>query len=269
LFLLVSLRPLLLSCLFGAVGTALLLAGCSGPARAPSSPDLPAGFPGHSANDIRTLLLRGADSVTAYRARARISVRTRERTRTFNAQVRHRRADSLFMRVSLFGVEGGRLLLTRDSVFFYDTRRAVLRVGPLRAVQALFPAPVSSPRFFQNMLGLIAPGTTRTWSVTADSSLYYMAGPRRRARYTVDPAQWRVVRFEQRSRAGSVRQKRLFSNFRTVQGLVLPGRVLFERPAADLRALVQYQDLTLNPTNLSFGLNVPPDVPRRPFSQQK
>lgn len=205
-----SLRPLFLSCLLAAVGTALLLSSCSGPARTPAPPDMPAGFPDHSANDIRTLLLQGVDSVRAYRARARISVRTRDRTRTFNAQVRHRRADSLFMRVSLFGVEGGRLLLTRDSVFFYDTRRAVLRVGPLQDVQALFPAPVSSPRFFQNMLGLIAPGTARAWSVTADSSLYYMAGPRRRARYTVDPARWRVVRFEQRARTGNVRQKRLF-----------------------------------------------------------
>ena len=230
---------------------------------------MPTGFPDHSATDIRTLLLQGVDSVTAYRARARISVRTRERTRTFNAQVRHRRADSLFMRVSLFGVEGGRLLLTRDSVFFYNTRRAVLRAGPLRDVQRIFPAPVSSPRFFQNMLGLIAPGTAEAWSVTADSSLYYMAGPRRRTRYTVDPARWRVVRFEQRGPTGNVRQKRLFSNFRTVRGLVLPERVLFERPAADLRALVQYQDLTLNPADLSFGLNVPPDVPRRPFSQQR
>lgn len=259
-------RVSLLAPLLFAIGTALLIASCSGTART-AAPGLPNNFPDHSPDQIRTQVLGNSDSVDAYRARARITVRTPGQDRTVNAVVHHRRADSLFMRFSLFGVEGGRLLLTRDSVFFYDTRRAVLRVGPAQDVQSIFPAPVSSPDFFRNMLGLIAPAPGPNGSVAADSTLYYVSDPTSRTRYTVDPTRWRVVRYERRSTDGRVVQKRLFSNFRRVQGLLLPSRVIFERPSANLRAMVRYQDMTLNPTDLSFALDVPSQVPRRPFAQ--
>lgn len=169
------------------------------------------------------------------------------------------------MRFSLFGVEGGRLLLTRDSVFFYNTRKAVLRVGPVETVQKIFPVPVSSDDFFQNMLGLIAPDPSSSWSLQADSSLYYVSGSSNHTQYTVDPTRWRVVRYEERSQTGTVLQKRLFSKFRPVEGLLLPAQLIFQRPTSGLRAVVNYQKMNLNPSNLSFGLNVPPQVPRRSF----
>jgi len=169
------------------------------------------------------------------------------------------------MRISLFGVEGGRLLITRDSVFFYDTRNAVLRVGPVEAVQNIFPAPVSSDDFFQNMLGLIAPDPSTSWSLEADSSLYYLSGSNDRVQQTVDPTRWRVVRYEEKSSNGTVLEKRVFSGFRPVEGVLLPAQAIFQRPAAELRAVVRYQEMNLNPKNLSFTLNVPSQVPRRPF----
>lgn len=264
-----SLRPLPSTArlLLLALGTTLLIVSCSSSARTASTPGLPSGFPDHSSTQIRNFILTGSDSVASYSAKARITVQSPNQNRTFNAVVRHRRSDSLFMRFSLFGIEGGRLLLTRDSVFFYDTRRSVLRVGPVQEVQSIFPAPVSSEDFFQNMLGLIAPNPSTPWSVSADSSLYYFSGPSDQTRYTVDPMRWRVVRYEKRAQRGNVVEKRLFSNFRSVEGLQLPSRVIFERPNSNLRAMVRYQEMTLNPTDLSFALGVPSQVPRRPFAQ--
>jgi hypothetical protein len=247
------------------LGSALLILSCGSSAPTADSPRLPDRFPDHSADQIRRQIIGPTDTLDTYAAKARVTVQSPEQTRSFNAVVRHRRADSLFMRFSLFGVEGGRLLLTRDSVFFYDTRKAVLRVGPVQAVQQIFPAPVASDQFFENMLGLIAPNTGIDWSVQADSSLYYFSGPGERERYTVDPIRWRVVRYERRSPSGTVLQKRLFSGFRPVEGLTLPGRLIFHRPAADLRAVVTYQEMDLNPSDPSFALNVPPQVPRKPF----
>jgi outer membrane lipoprotein-sorting protein len=243
---------------------ALLLSGCAG-SSSTTAPGLPDAFPNHSADQIRTQIVGASDTVRSYSAKARVNVQTPRQNQSFNAVVRHQRADSLFMRFSLFGVEGGRLLLTQDSVFFYDTRNAVLRKGPVEAVQQLFPAPVSSAQFFDNMIGVIAPAARPDWSIQSDSTLYYLSDPGDRKRYTVDPIRWRVVRYEKRSDTGTVLQKRLFSDFRSVDGLVLPGRLMFQQPADDLRAVVTYKEMTLNPSDLSFRLNVPDQVPRRSF----
>ena len=250
-----------------AVGTALLLAGCSGSGSTAESPTLPNRFPNHSVDQLRNQIAGSADTIHSYVAQARVSVQTPSEDRSFNAVVRHRRADSLFMRVSLFGIEGGRILLTPDSVFFYDKRNTELRVGPLEDVQRLFPAPVSSADFFENMLGLLAPSGTGNWSLQADSSLYYVSRSNDREHYTVDPTRWRVVRYEERAANGTIVQKRIFSNFRSVDGLLLPEQLIFEQPAAGLRAVVKYKEMTLNPpaSALSFPLNVPSQVPRTPF----
>ena len=247
------------------IGTALLITSCSGAASTATTPGLPEEFPNHSPDQIRGQILASTDTLQSYSAKARVTVQTPDQNRTFNAVVRHRRADSLFMRFSLFGIEGGRLLLTQDSVFFYDSRKAVLRVGPIQDVQQIFPAPVSSEDFFQNMLGLVAPNSSTDWSVEADSTLYYFSSSNDQTRYTVDPTRWRVVRYEERSQNGTVVQKRLFSSFRPVEGVVLPSHIIFQRPTSNLRAMVRYQQMNLNPSNLSFALNVPSQVPRRPF----
>ncbi|PSQ91271.1 MAG: DUF4292 domain-containing protein [Bacteroidetes bacterium QH_2_63_10] len=247
------------------LGSALFLAGCGGSAPTAGTAKLPDRFPNHSADQIRRQILGATDTLRAYAAKARITVQSPDQTRSFNAVVRHRRADSLLMRFSLFGVEGGRLLLTRDSVFFYNSRKAVLRVGPVQAVQQIFPAPVDSDQFFDAMLGLLAPEPRPSGSVQADSSLYYVSGPADREHYTVDPTHWRVVRYEQRSPSGTVLEKRLFSEFRPVEGLVLPAQLIFQRPAAGLRAVVAYRSMDLNPSDPSFALSVPAEVPRKPF----
>lgn len=258
-------RPSISILFLWTLATALLIASCSGASRTTDAPTMPDRFPNHSPDQIRTQILGASDTIQSYAAKARVAVQSPDEDRSFNAVVRHRRADSLFMRVSLFGVEGGRLLLTRDSVFFYDTRNAVLRVGPVKAVQQLFPAPVSSDDFFQNMLGLLAPPRAKEWSLQADNSLYYVSSSTNRKHYTVDPTRWRVVRYEERSHTGTVVQKRLFSDFRPVDGLLLPAQVIFQQPAADLRARVKYREMTLNPSDPSFSLDVPSQVPRRPF----
>jgi hypothetical protein len=248
-----------------AIATVLLLMSCGSSAPTAKTTTLPARFPDHSVDQIYRQIVGPTDTLRSYTAKARVTVQSPDQNRSFNAVVRHRRADSLFMRFSLFGVEGGRLLLTRDSVFFYDARKAVLRVGPVQAIQEIFPAPVSSDQFFENMLGLVAPDPTTSGSLQADSSLYYVSDSTDRERYTVDPTRWRVVRYEQRSSTGTVVGKRLFSEFRRVEGLVLPGRLIFQQPSADLRAVVRYQEMSLNPSDLSFALDVPSQVPRRPL----
>lgn len=253
--------------LLGAVFLAggLFLSGC-GTTEKTTAPGLPDEFPDHSASQIGALITQSGDSLQSYSAEARVTVRTPERNRSFNAEMRQRRADSLFMRFSLFGVEGGRLLLTRDSVLFYDSRNRVLRTGPLTDAQELFPVPLTSGEIFNNMLGLLAPASSRDWSLEADSNQYFLsASSNSTTRLTVDPTRWRTVRYTRENDRGTVVDERLFTDFRRVDGVLIPHRVIFRRPADDLMAMIRYRDVNLNPAELSFELGVPSAIPRKPF----
>jgi hypothetical protein len=242
---------------------ALGLLGCGSAASTRAPGALPSAFPTHSASEIRTEIQAPTDTLRRFSARARIRVEAPGRNRSFNADIRQRRADSLFMRFSLFGFEGGRMLLTPDSVFFYDSRKQTLRVGPVARAQRLLPAPVASDEVFENLLGLIAPGPQTSWSVEADSARYRLSNPSGTETWTVDPRQWRVVQYTRTAPDGTVQETRRFSEFRTVQGVTLPRVVTFRRPGDGLLARIAYEEVRLNPSGLSFGLGVPADVPRQ------
>ena len=226
---------------------------------------MPSAFPNHSAEQIRALIQQPTDSVQRYTADARVTVRSPQQNRSFNADVRQQRSDSLFMRFSLFGMEGGRMLLTPDSAFFYNKRNQTLRVGPLAEARQLLPAPVASNQVFANMLGLVAPDDHTTWTVEADSTRYYLTDPSGQRRWIVDPTRWRVVRYTEEASDGTVLEKRRFSDFRTVGGIVLPHTVVFRRPSENLMARIEYEDIRLNPSRLSFDLGAPKSLPRKPL----
>lgn len=240
------------------------IVGCSGPESTRSSTALPEAFPNHSSSDIRSLLLQASDTLDQFSAKARVDVQTPKENRSFNAQIRQERADSLFMRFSLFGFEGGRMLLTSDSVFVYDSRKQTLRVGAVDAVQQLFPVPVTD-NVFENMLGLLAPDGHTEWSVRADTAHYYLTDPTQRREWTVDPKNWRVLRYTKTDANGTLLEERQFSNYQTVQGVLLPHRVVFQRPQENLKARIDYEGIQLNPSDLSFELGAPADIPRQPL----
>lgn len=243
--------------------TSFMLFGCSGPDQTSSPTSVPTGFPNHSAEEIRSQILQTAETLQSYAATARVNVRSPEENRSFNADLQQRRADSLYMRFSLFGFEGGRMLLTSDSVFVYNARDHTLRVGPIADAQQFLPVPVQEDQIFENMLGLIAPEGSTDWSVEASASLYHLTGPNGRRRWTVDPTRWRVVRYTKERADGTMVEKRQFSNFQSIDGMLLPHQISFQRPADDLLARLNYEEIRLNPADLSFPFDVPADVPRR------
>lgn len=255
-----SMRPSLLLAL--ALGLGLLGCSSSTSTRAPSMPDA---FPSHSVDQIQTLLQQPSDTLTRFSAKARVAVKTPSNDRSFNAQIRQEKADSLFMRASLFGIEGGRMLLTPDSIFFYDSRQNSLRAGPVAQAQKLFPVPVASGQVFANMLGLVSPSPATDWTVTADSAHYYLSDATERQQWTVDPRHWRVVRYTKTDGNGTVVEERRFSDFKAAQGVMLPHRVVFSRPEENLKATIDYNQIQLNPSGLSYNLGVPSNVPQKPL----
>jgi outer membrane lipoprotein-sorting protein len=255
-------RPALFTAL---AALALGLVGCAGSSETTAPGALPNAFPNHSAEEIRTAIQSPTDTLERFSADARVTVRTPSQNRSFNADIRQQRADSLFMRFSLFGFEGGRMLMTPDSVFMYDSRKQMLRVGPIADAQAILPAPVASGEVFANLLGLVTPDPGTDWTVTADSAHYYLANANETRRWTVDPRRWRVVQYKRQTPDGDLLEVRKFSAFKTVQGLWLPHSVTFRRPVDDASAQLDYRSIALNPSGLSYDLGVPSTVPRKPI----
>lgn len=253
------LAPLLLTLL-------LFAAGCAGTRPAADLPTaLPDAYPYHSAAQIRQLILDDVDSLRAFQARASLALRTPEQSGQFSADVRNRRNDSLYLSISPgLGIEAARALVTPDSFFLYDRIKNRLTYGSLVAAEAFLPGPLAGDDVFRNLLGLVAPEPDVAWQVEAEDDRYVLTDPAGLRTYVVDPALWRVVRYEERTPTGELVEERTFSEFDRFDGVYLPRRVAFRRPLDDTSASLYYRSLALNPGPLSFDLRVSSKAERVP-----
>ena len=142
-------------------GLALTVAGCS--TTRPAATVMPDRFPNHSESEILENLRSALpDSLVALRAEATISIVSPVYSGTATARIEHRRGDSLF--VSLSGtalrIEAGRLLLTRDSLFYYDRLQNRLYFGPRSALADRLPTILLEAPIFDR---LPRPGDAATW----------------------------------------------------------------------------------------------------------
>lgn len=247
----------------------LVLAGCSGSAPRADS-DVPAEFPGHSAQQIHQRIRLSADTLTAYSAKARLTVESPEQSGQFTATIRQRRNDSLYMSISPgLGIEAARMLVTPDSFFVYDRIHKELTFGAVQDAQRRIPFLLTTEDVFENFLGILAPDPSVRWQVESDDTFYYLHDPDRRRSYTIDPARWRVVEYTQHAASGALVEQRVFSDFTTIAGVTLPQRVRLRRPTDQSSATLYYRDLELNPGPLSFNLHVSDDVTRIPLLGQR
>ena len=240
---------------------ALLLSGCTGSGSTGTS--APAAFPSHTAPQIRQQIVLSADTITSFSAKARLAMDTPQRNGQFNATIRQRRSDSLYMSVSPgMGIEAARILVTPDSFFVYDRINKQLAYGGLENAQARLPFLVTTNDIFDNLLGVVAPDPSVSWQVEADDEYYYLHDPAYQRTFKIDPTRWRVVQYEQRTADGTIVETRTFDDFTTVEGVTLPRQVTLRRPQDNSVASLYYRNLDLNPGSLSFDLDVGHDVSR-------
>lgn len=243
----------------------MVVAGCSS-SGATRSAEMGGTFPNHSFRQIHQQLVFASDTLSGFTAEGRLAVDAPQRSGQFNAEVRQRRNDSLYMSISPgFGVEAARMLVTPDSFFVYDRINQQLTYGTVELAQRHLPLPLTSEEVFENMLGILAPDPSVSWQIEADDRYYYLTDAAGQRRYTIDPNRWRVIRYEERTPGGTLIEAREFSEFDTFGDVTLPRRLTLRRPLDEASASLFYQNLTLNPKNLSFELGVGRDVPRVPL----
>ncbi|MEM1094845.1 MAG: DUF4292 domain-containing protein [Bacteroidota bacterium] len=239
----------------------LILHGCrSARTLVPEAPP-PADFPNHSADQILGALSLGLDSLQTYAAKASMAVKSPAQSGSFSATIAHRRADSLDLTISPgFGLVVARSLVTPDSFFVHDRFNKKFYLGPLNARTDVLPAPLRSGDVFAKMLGRLQPDRA-SYTVGVEDNLYVLrdSGTLMHT-YWVDPALWRVVRFEHRLRSGMLLEQHVYSEFANFDGHIMPSRIEIELPEEDTSIRLTYRSLDLNPDRLAFRFTRPSNI---------
>ncbi|NND73110.1 MAG: DUF4292 domain-containing protein [Rhodothermales bacterium] len=217
---------------------------------------IPETFPGHNGEQITRFISAGSDSLTGFTARANISVRSPRESLSFSSNISHRRSDSLYMSIKpVLGIEAGRALVTPDSFFVYDRIKKKLYYGDIDNAGEYLPGPVSRQHVFANLLGLpeLIAGN---FTVSSDSSHYFLMDSISRETYTVDPRIWRVIRYERFTDSGDVLEAMAYTDFDELDGFVLPRRVTYKHNEDGRSASIFYRSIDLNPERLNMNFEV-------------
>ena len=244
---------------------ALMLTGCA--VTRPVAVGTADRFPNHTESEIHTLLRSAVgDSLTSLRAEAALSISSPFYSGTAAAQIALRRGDSL--RVTLFGtalrIEAGRLLMTRDSVFFYNRLQNRLYYGPLSALSQRLPTALLDGPVFERLLGVMAP-PGRGLALSSDSARVHYHLEDSTLHYIIDPGRWRTASYTHREPEGDLIEALAFTEFEAAAGVYYPRRIVMRRPRERTNVSLHYSEMHLNPPSLSFSLGAGTEVERIRF----
>jgi len=221
------------------------------------SPDLPSGFPNHTASEIIAYVESDAEALESLTSKTRIRYQTPDKNGSVNLNIAFRKSDSLFASVRVtFGIEAARALITRDSFFVYDRVRKKLYHGEAKMIKAFIPTPAPLDELFPGMTGTMAPDRAEKWKVSSDSLYYHLVSVDGLRSYSIDPRIWKVVRMEVRGRGGEIVEERVFFDFDRFGLYVIPRRIEASRPGEGEKVSVYHRSVELNPDELSLNLKL-------------
>lgn len=244
---------------------ALVLGGCL--PRGPLVKDAPEGGapPGYPDQPLEVVIGSVEASVAPVRSVAAdgdLSFTSPAESQSATFSLRARLADSVVVTVrGPLGIEGGRALLTADSVFAVNKLQRQFLLGPLSAADAVVPGASVDGRIARAALGLLVPERDVDWSLVAAGGLYQLTGrlpggAGSRA-YTVDPSVWRVVRVVEFDADGRQVGEQAVEAFDTVDGVVLPRRVRLTGRGTTVE--LEHRRLVVNPDDLRLRFVRPAD----------
>ena len=245
---------------------ALVLAatGCAHrPTTTLPTPAVPVGYPSHTSAQIVAAIEAAVAPARSASADGRVTIKSgrlnQDATFSLRARLEGRPTDSLSVVVrGPLGIEGGRGLVTADSLFGVDRINRVLYLGPASAADRYVPGAGSPAAAARAVLGLLVPETSVAWSVQATGGNYLLTGAIGggvRRVYTVDPALWRVVAVREYDRAGALRGQQDVSDFAVVDGIPMPRRV--HVAASGSEATFEHRRIALNPSDLRLTFTRP------------
>ena len=242
---------------------AALAAGCTpGPlvVDAPTG-QTPSEYPNHTAEGVIAAVAASVAPVLRVAADGDLEIDADGQRQEATFSLRARLADSAAVTVrGPLGIEGGRALVTADSVFVANRLERQLLLGPLAAADRFVPGASVDGRIVRAALGLLVPEADVAWSVTAQDGAYRLVGRLAGGsarEYTVDPSVWRVVRVREFGPDGRQAGLQEVEALDTVDGVVLPRRVRLEGAGTVVR--LEHRRLVVNPAELRIRFSRPAD----------
>ena len=250
-----------------AFSLALLLVA-TGCVRTPVVPDTPTpatptGYPSHTSAQIVAAVAAAVAPVRSASADGSVTIAAKgldqDATFLLRARLEGRPTDSVTVSVrGPLGIEGGRGVVTADSVLVADRINRVLYVGPAVAAERYIAGGGSPEAAARVVLGLLVPEATVTWEVRPVDGRYTLtgrlAGGTRRV-YTVDPSMWRVVAVREYGADGALRAQQDASAFEMVGGVPMPRRVHVAGSGAEVT--FEHRRLVVNPADLQLRFSRP------------
>lgn len=238
--------------------------GCAHRPVAPATPApaAPAGYPSHTRAQIVAAVAAAVAPARSAAVDGSIAVKAgrldQDATFSLRARFAGQPSDSVTVIVrGPFGIEGGRGLVTADSVFGADRINRVLYLGPASAAERVVPGGGTPAAAARAVLGLLVPEAGVEWAVRPENGRYTLTGNVGGGRrvYTVDPSIWRVVAVREYDRAGALRGQQDASEFETVDGIPMPRRV--HVAAAGAEATFEHRRIAINPADLRLAFTRP------------
>ena len=227
------------------------------------TPATPAGYPSHTQEQIVAAVAAAVAPVRSASSDGRVTIRSgridQDAPFSLRARLEGRRTDSVTVVVrGPLGIEGGRGVVTADSVLAADRINRVLYVGLASAAERYVPGGATPEAAARVALGLLVPERSIAWAVRPENGRYTLTGRLpggSRRSYTVDPALWRVVAVREYDAAGALRAQQDASGFELVDGVAMPRRV--HVAGAGSEVTFEHRRLAVNPDDLRLTFRRP------------
>ena len=218
-----------------------------------------AGYPNHTSAQILAAIEASVRPVSTAKSDGSLSITSPSLNQDAGFSLRSELADSTTAVLrGPFGIIAARALLTPRTFIGLDQLNRRLYEGPVSVAERYVPGAASSERGARALFGLIAPEPDIDWRVTSGNNLYQLVGttPGGTTRtYVIDPSLWRVVSVKEVRRTGEVVGSQLFEAFDTVEGVVMPRRVVLR--AGENTVVLEHRNLEPNPADLQIRFTRP------------
>ncbi|MEL6614525.1 MAG: DUF4292 domain-containing protein [Bacteroidota bacterium] len=225
--------------------------------------ELPDAYPYHTAEQIGDAIRSSTAPVAFYAADGRMNIESPQLDQRATYTIRSRFADSTVLNVrGPLGIEVGRALVTPDEFVGYDKFNKRLFVGDPTVADRFVPGAGDSRVLSLAMAGLLAPEADAAWTVTPDSGRYLMVHRRTdgtRRILIVDPGLWRVTLAQEVDASNAVVAEQRFSAFDTIDGVVMPRRIVLVAPPRATRLTLEHNNLDANPEDFRLRFRRPAD----------
>ncbi len=216
---------------------------------------------------LEDAVLSNQDRIHTLLGSGTISVETPEIAQNVSFELTLRKPDSVMVRIEgPYGIDLGKALLTRREIIYYNSKNNQVLSGPTSAANLSRVLRIQME--FDDLLNLFSGGTFLAadrgrfpeFEILDDLYVLTYAHERGSRRYMIDPRSYQIVQIQHLDQRATIVAEQTYGKFLTVDGTIAPllVRTLMRRERR--RLSIAYSDLAINPPQLEFHFDIPPDA---------